>query len=99
MQQIYSSRLGIKKCLENWLASHGLLLKFGALHILHFYLRLQWLLTPSHFSTLEFKVNLNKIKIPLIARLLIIFVFQSPNNSYSYRQLSKVRKRNLEQIT
>lgn len=53
--------------------------KIGALQILHFYFHLQWLLTPSHFSTLEFKVNLNKIKIPLIERLLIIFVFQSPN--------------------
>lgn len=40
--------------------------KIGALQILHFHLRLHWLLTPSHFSTLEFKVNLNKIKIPLI---------------------------------
>ena len=68
-----------KEMLRKLACSSLTAVKIGALQILHFHLRLQWLLTPSHFSTLEFKVNLNKIKIPLIVRLLIIFVFQSPN--------------------
>ena len=53
--------------------------KIGALQVLHSCLHLQWLLTLSHFSTMVFKVNINKIKIPLITRLFIIFLFQSPN--------------------
>ena len=34
--------------------------KIGALQILHFYLHLQWLLTPSHFSTQNFCIDYKK---------------------------------------
>lgn len=49
--------------------------KIETLQVLHSCPHLQWLLTLSHFSTMVFKVNINKIKIPLIVRLFIIFVF------------------------